>query len=184
MLQSKIEVILFVAGKPLSIKKLAEVSGTKTKEVEAVIKVLTERYNNNESGVRLVQSGNEVQFMTSPDHAKLVRDFLKSDITGELTRPQLETLTVVAYRQPITKPELEQIRGVNCSLILRNLMMRGLVDCEESKEKLGFVYRVTHDFLKFLGIANVSELPEYEKLRTNEYLEQVLATEENKDNAQ
>ena len=170
MLQSKIEVILFVAGKPLSIKKLAEVSGTKTKEVEAVIKVLTERYNNNESGVRLVQSGNEVQFMTSPDHAKLVRDFLKSDITGELTRPQLETLTVVAYRQPITKPELEQIRGVNCSLILRNLMMRGLVKEVEKPESLLPLYEATMDYLRHLGLRSVNELPDYNDLHKHPYI--------------
>lgn len=174
MLESKIESLLFIVAKPLSVKKLVEFLDAKSKDVEAALESLARRVNSAESGVRLVRSGNDVQLMTSPDHTKLVRDFVKEEVTGELTKPQLETLTVIAYRQPITKPELEQIRGVNCSLILRNLMIRGLIETEESKEKFGSVYRVTHDFLRFLGLTNVKELPDYEKLHKDEYIETVL----------
>lgn len=177
MLEPKLEAILFAAAKPLSIKKLSEALKAKPKEIETALGALQERLNVPESGLRIVRSGKEVQIMTSPDQTKLVRDFLKSDITGELTKPQLETLTVIAYRQPITKPELEQIRGVNCGLILRNLMMRGLIEPEESKEKLGSVYRVTHDFLGFLGIASVEELPDYEKLHTDMHITEILASQ-------
>lgn len=174
MLESKIESILFISAKPISIKKLAEFLDAKLKEIEDAVSALAKRLNGAESGVRLVRSGNEVQLMTSPDYTTLVRDFVKDEVTGELTKPQLETLTVIAYRQPVTKPELEQIRGVNCSLIIRNLMMRGLIEVEESKEKMGPIYRVTHDFLRFLGIADVRELPDYEKLHADQHVVQAL----------
>lgn len=173
-LGTKLEALLFAAAKPLTVKKLAEFLDAEVEEVEAALAQLIERLHTKESGIRLVRTGNEIQMMTSPDCTKLVRDFLDAEITGELTRPQLETLTVIAYRQPITKPELEQIRGVNCSLIIRNLLMRGLIEVEESKEKFGFVYRVTHDFLRFLGITSVAELPQYETLRHDQHVERVL----------
>ncbi len=124
--------------------------------------------------MRIVRTGSEVQMMTSPELSKLVRDFLKDELTGDLTRPQLETLTIIAYRQPITKPELEQIRGVNCSLIIRNLLMRGLIETEESKEKFGPVYRVTHELMRLLGITEVRELPDYDTLHTDAHIEAVL----------
>lgn len=173
MLIAKIESILFIVARPLSVKKLAEFLDVKKEAVETALAALAERLNTNESGLRLVRTGAEVQIMTSPEHSKLVREFVKDEVTGELTRPQLETLTVIAYRQPITKPELEQIRGVNCSLIIRNLLMRGLIETDESSP-LGALYRVTHDFMRFLGITHVRELPEYDALHAHEQLAAVL----------
>lgn len=175
MLEIQIESLLFVSAKPLTIKKLAEFLEVNQKEVEVALEILKQRVNKEESGIRIVRTGNEVQMLTSPDSAKLTREFLKDEITGELTKPQLETLTVVAYCQPISKAELEQIRGVNCGLILRNLMIRGLIESEESKEKFGPVYKITHDFMKFLGISDISELPDYEKLKSSEHLKNMMA---------
>ncbi len=174
MLEHKIESILFISARPLSVKKLADFLDAKPKEVEEALVALAKRLNEGGSGVRLVRSGNDVQLMTSPENTKLVRDFARDEVTGELTKPQLETLTVIAYRQPITKPELEQIRGVNCSVIIRNLLMRGLIEVEESKEKMGPIHRVTHDFLRFLGIADVRDLPDYEKLHSDTHVVQAI----------
>lgn len=112
---------------------------------------------------------------TAPEHAELVASFVEEDLHGELTRPQLEALTVIAYRGPITKSELEQVRGVHCGLILRNLMMRGLIQTEEDPAKLQMVYTVTMDFLRTLGVASVAELPEYEALHKEETIDRLLA---------
>jgi len=71
---------------------------------------------------------------TAKESSEIVEKFLKEELTGEMTRPQLETLTIIAYRGPMTKMEIEQIRGVNCSLILRNLLMRGLVEAKLDKK--------------------------------------------------
>ena len=85
---------------------------------------------------------------------------------GELTRPQLETLTVIAYKSPITKSEIEQIRGINCTMILRNLLMRGLIIEEEGT--LESVYTVSLETLSLLGITKVEDLPDYQKLHDEE----------------
>mgnify|MGYP003990065951 FL=1 len=126
----------------------------------------------------LVQSGEKYQLVSHPDNAKLVELFLKSDITGELTEPALETLTIVAYRGPITKPELEQIRGVNCSLILRNLLIRGLIERLEASKTQMPKYQATNEFVKFLGLSSVKDLEDYEKLSSHETLDEVLRSTE------
>lgn len=176
MLEAKIEAILFISAKPISIKKLAEFLDVDVKKVEEAVAGLLRRCDTETSGVRLVRSGSELQIMTSPDLTKLVREFVKDEFTGELTRPQLETLTVIVYRQPISKIELEQIRGINCSLILRNLAMRGLIEVEETKT--GSSYRASHEFMRFLGLSDVSQLPDYEKLHADEKIQTLLERKE------
>ncbi len=176
--KSEIESLLFVSSRPLSAKRLAEASGHSKKEVEEALEALAAEYDAREgSGVMLLRNGDEVQLATAPDNAEMVKAFLKDESFGELTRPALETLTIVGYRGPLTKAELEQIRGVNCSLILRNLMIRGLVETEGGRTddpSAPATYRVTFDFLRYLGIRQMSELPEYENLRSDENLQKLL----------
>lgn len=176
--KSEIESLLFVSSRPLSAKRLAEASGHSKKEVEEALEALAAEYDAREaSGVMLLRNGDEVQLATSPDNAEMVKTFLKDESFGELTRPALETLTIVGYRGPLTKAELEQIRGVNCSLILRNLMIRGLVETEGGKADdptAPATYRVTFDFLRYLGIRQMSELPDFENLRSDENLQKLL----------
>lgn len=167
---SKIESILFVASKPLSIKKIATVLDSNESEVSSAVDQLRAKYNNQNSGIVIMLNGQEVQMMASPDNKEIAENFIKSEVSGELTRPQLETLTVVSYCGPITKPELEQIRGVNCGLILRNLMLRGLIKETESGLNLLPAYEATMDYLRHLGINSLTELPDYGKLHNHPYL--------------
>ncbi|MFA6304829.1 MAG: SMC-Scp complex subunit ScpB [Patescibacteria group bacterium] len=176
-LKSQLESILLVTSKPISIKKLAEVLTVKPTEIEGLLTELADDYNNNGRGWRLLLNNDQVQLASSPENAELVKQYLKDDITGELTDPSLETLTIIAYRQPITKAELEQIRGVNCSLIIRNLMIRGLVEAEYNKQRAITLYSVTLDFLKYLGLNKVADLPDFEKLNSSENLAKLLAQE-------
>lgn len=172
-LKSQIESLLFISSRPLGLKELSQLTSAKVEEVERLIQELIREYKNRDSGLQIMQIGKNFQMSTAASNAKLVQNFLKDEMTGELTRPALETLTIIAYRGPISKSELEQIRGVNCSLILRNLMIKGLV--EEVKEKNGEVYyNITFDFMRYLGISDVSELPDYEKLSKNEIFQKVL----------
>jgi segregation and condensation protein B len=181
-IRNKIESLLFVSHQPLSVLQLKKLTDAKKKEVEDALKELTDHYKNqDDSGIMLVASGDKYQLVSHPDNAKLVESFLKSDVTGELTEPALETLTIVSYRGPITKPELEQIRGVNCSLILRNLLIRGLIERLESTKTQMPKYQVMHEFIKFLGMSSVKDLPEYEKLSTHETLDEVLRSTEEGD---
>lgn len=174
MLNSKIESILFIAARPMNVKKLSEICGASKDEVLEALDDLAGFYNKDARGIRLLRNGNDVQLTTAPESAKLVQDFIKDETTGEMTKPSLEALTVIAYRGPISKAELEQIRGVNCSLILRNLMMRGLVEMNGEPGEPQTTYRVTMDFLRFLGVAGVEDLPDYEKLRTHESVTKIL----------
>lgn len=176
MLRSKIESLLFIAARPLTVKRLMEACNASKEEVTAAIEQIAAACNDGDHGVRLLRNGNEAQMSTSPDNAKLIQEFLKDETTGELTKPSLETLTIIAYRGPITKAELEQLRGVNCSLILRNLLMRGLVEARGEPHDGATTFSVTMDFIRFLGVPNVEELPEYGKLRSHENVVRALET--------
>lgn len=173
-LVSKIESLLFITNQPFTIKRLAELTKTEKKEVEEAVALLTEQYNTGEKGIHIQRIGDKVEMATAPENSKLVKEYIKEEMTGELTRAALETLTIIAYRGPIARAELEQIRGVNCAVILRNLSMRGLVEAKEDKKKLQTSYNITLDFLKFLGVNQQSDLPEYEKLNSSENLQKVL----------
>ena len=168
--KSKIESILFVASKSLPTKKIAAVLKINDKEALELLKDLQLKYNNHDSGIAILQNGNEWQMVASADNKEASENFLKSEVSGELTRPQLETLTVVSYCGPITKPELEQIRGVNCGLILRNLMLRGLVKENEDNANLLPTYQVTMDYLRHLGLSSLEELPNYSELHKHPYI--------------
>lgn len=175
--KSEIESLLFVSSRPLSVKRLAETTGRDKKEIQEALDALLVEYDaRGESGFIVLRNGDEVQLATSPDHAEMVKTFLKDETFGELTRPALETLTIVGYRGPLTKAELEQIRGVNCSLILRNLMIRGLVESEGKPDDPASpaTYRVTFDFLRYLGIRQVNELPDFDALSSDENLQKLL----------
>ena len=178
-IKTKIESLLFVSSQPLSIAQIKKLTDSKKQEIESALKELEEKYKSQEdSGIMLVASGEKYQLVSHPDNAKLIESFLKSDITGELTDPALETLTIIAYRGPITKPELEQIRGVNCSLILRNLLIRGLIERIEASKTQMPKYQTTHEFIKFLGISSVKDLEDYKKLSSHETLDEVLRSTE------
>src|SRR3989344_4221552 len=174
-LAAKIESLLLVSAKPLSVKELAKFLQTTEDEIQAAVVLLQERFNRPEQGIHLLLNNKQLQFTTNPDYAKLVQEFLHDETTGELTKPSLETLTIIAYRQPVTKEELEHIRGVNCSLILRNLLIRGLVESQDERGGLATTYSVTMDFVRFLGINKVEELPDFARLNSSESLEAALA---------
>ncbi len=174
-LRSQLESVLFVASKPLALKKLAAVLGASEEETESLLKEVVLRYNDPDSGIILAQNNDEWQLVSRAENRELTEQFLKAEITEELTRPQLETLTVISYCGPITKPELEQIRGVNCSVILRNLMLRGLVKELDDELHLLSRYQVTMEYVRHLGLTSVEELPEYTELHAHEFVETIRA---------
>ena len=167
---SKLESILFVASKPLALEKIAKVLKLKTNQVEEFLIALEQKYTG-VSGVHIDRTGGYVQMVSNPQNVEVVEKFVKNEVQGELTKAQLETLTVVAYRGPITRPELEEIRGVNCAVILRNLAVRGLVVETSQKDSILDLYELSIDALRHLGIQTLSELPDYEGLHEHAHLE-------------
>ncbi len=172
-LKAQLESLLLAAGKAVAYDKLAQVLKVTTTEIITAIDELQKDYSARAAGLRLTITSREVALVTNPDYAPEVMELTQQEEMGELTRPQLEALSVVAYRGPISKAELEQIRGVNCSLILRNLQIRGLVQ-EVSGSGSGDLtrYEVTMDFLKHLGLASCHDLPNYQELSSHEILQQ------------
>lgn len=177
-LRRDLESLLLVSARPLTVRHLAKLTGSTEDDVRVALDELKQVYNTDQRGIQLQQAGQQVQLVTSPLAAKLIADFLKAEQSGDLTDPAIETLTIIAYRGPISKLELDQIRGVNCSLILRHLMIRGLVESEDDDAQMTTRYSVTLDFLRFLGLASIDQLPDYHALRNDENLKQLFALEQ------
>ncbi|HNP74753.1 MAG TPA: SMC-Scp complex subunit ScpB [bacterium] len=175
--KNQIESLLFVSHKPLSVKELAKLTGATEAATKTALVALADDYRLRSGGIQLLESGDKYQLVTAAASSQVVQKFIKSEMTGELTRPSLEALTIIAYRGPISKAELELIRGVNCSIILRNLLMRGLVESAEDKQRGITLYNITFDFLKFLGLSKIEELPDFEKLNRNNNLDKLLNAE-------
>ncbi len=169
-----VEALLFAHHVPVQIRKLAKLTELSEDVVRETVSKLQEAYKQRGGGIVIVQQDGAVQMTTAPETAEQVAAFLKTDQAGELTRPALETLTIIAYRGPVSKSEIELIRGVNCSLILRNLMIRGLVEEAGETETGSPIYQVTIDFLKFLGITDIAQLPDYQELNENVHLKELL----------
>jgi segregation and condensation protein B len=169
-----LESVLFVASEPLTIQKLAKSLDVNIEEIDQALAPLILKYSPAESGIVILRSGDEIQMTTNPELATTVEQFTKSEVFGELTKAQLETLTVIGYRGPITRPELEQIRGVNCAVIIRNLLLRGLVEEKDKSDSLMPVYEISIDAMRQLGISSTAELPDYDALHNHEYIQQVV----------
>lgn len=178
-LLSQIESILFVASQPLSLREIGKAVQKKEEEVRLAMEELKARYNHGASGIRILFVDDKVQMASAPENSAVVESFIKNEASGELTRPQLETLTVIAYRGPITRPELEQVRGVNCAIILRNLLWRGLVEENEDGNKLSPTYSLSLEALRHLGINSPADLPDYNQLHAHEFIEKALLSENN-----
>ncbi|MBI5135045.1 SMC-Scp complex subunit ScpB [Candidatus Uhrbacteria bacterium] len=170
-LQAALEAILFVSIKPLSMSTIAQLLHCDSSQAQEAVEALDQWYRGQNRGLQVLRQGNTIQLMSHPRFGALVSALYREETTGELTRPALETLTIIAYRGPIRKSELDQIRGVNCALILRNLMLRGLILEEEiAKERM---YCLTMECIRSLGISRVEELPEYALLHSNEKINAV-----------
>ena len=176
---SILESLLLAIGKPLAYKEINKLLECKDDDLKKLLSKLKEKYNQEDSGIHVLDNNKKVQFVSHPDNIKVLKDYFNDELSGDLSKPSLETLTIIAYRQPVSKEELEQIRGVNCSMIIRNLLIRGLIEESTDKESLSINYSVTMDFLKYMGINSVDELSDYEKLNSDENLIKLLDGSEN-----
>ena len=180
-IKSQIESLLFISAKPMAAKQLAGIMKNTVKEIEQAGDELVDDYKEAMRGIQIIKNNSKYQMVSSSDNARLVQEFIKDETTGELSRPSLETLTIIAYRGPVAKIDLDRIRGVNCSLIVRNLLLRGLIEAKYSNKKKAqsrnsgeTYYNVSFDFIKFLGINDIKELPDYERLNKDDTIDRML----------
>ncbi|MEK7636466.1 MAG: SMC-Scp complex subunit ScpB [Patescibacteria group bacterium] len=166
-LKQKIEGILFLSGEPISVKKLASLADVKINEIEEALEELSNDYH--ARGFRLAHKDGEWQIVTAPEISKTLEKFVQSEYSENLSRAALEVLTIVAYKGPLTRAEVEFIRGVNSVYSLRNLMMRGLIEKKDNpKDGRSHIYSVSFDFLRHCGLTNISELPRYQEFNSAE----------------
>jgi segregation and condensation protein B len=163
-LESKIESLLFYLGEPISIKELAKILTVEVSEIETAKNELKNSLG--ERGIVLIENDAHLSLGTHPSIANLIAEIRKEELSKELSKASLETLAIILYKnEGITRSDIDYIRGVNSSFILRNLSIRGLVEKvphETDNRKL--VYKPTNDLLQFLGITNTESLPEYNEI--------------------
>jgi segregation and condensation protein B len=164
-LRALIESLLFVADQPVTARQLANVLEVEEAAVEEVLLALDEAYVEGGRGLRLQRKGDRVQLVTVPEAAPHIQQFLGLELSGPLSQAALETLSIVAYRQPVTRAQVEAIRGVNSDGVLRTLVSRGLIESVGRLEQVGrpILYGTTFEFLQQFGLRSVDELPALEE---------------------
>ena len=173
-LKSKIESILFISGEPVKISRLVKVTGAKKPEVENALMMLENEYSTGR-GMVILKKEDEAQLATSPENSEIVSELVKSEIQENLSRAALEVLSIVAYRGPMTRVAVESIRGVNCSFTVRALLMRGLLErIENPEDSRSYLYKISFDFLKKLGLSKIEDLPDFETLSKDERVENII----------
>lgn len=163
---SVVESLLFVSGDPLSVKKISKIMKKNNSETEDAIVRLANEYKENNRGLRIIRKEDDVQLVSAPEFKEYVNKLFRSDLEEDLSRVSLEVLSVIAYRGPVSRVGIEDVRGVNCSFTLHNLLMRGLIErVENPNDSRSYLYKVSFEFLKHLGLGDVKELPGYEELK-------------------
>ncbi len=162
---AQLEAVLFIAKEPLSCRKLAQLAelpeGTK---VFTLLRQLNERYDQRQSAFRIVEVAGGYQLRSRPEFAPWLVRLQEVPVTVRLSSPAMETLAVIAYRQPVSRADIERIRGVQCGELIRQLLDRDLVKIVGRSEELGrpFFYGTTKTFLEVFGLGSLKELPDRE----------------------
>lgn len=161
-----IESILFAYGDPISIKELnyAINEELSNKEIELMLISLMEEYKENNRGIQIIKLENKYQMCTNKKYASFIKKILEPKKKKPLSQATLETLTIVAYKQPITKIEIEDIRGVKCDKVIQTLIENDLIVEAGRIDKIGkpIIYKTTNEFLKLLNIEKLNDLPPIE----------------------
>lgn len=162
-LKSQILSILFVASKPVTLKELSSALDIPEEEIKLAVSELVSE--NHTSGIILLAHNNRLQLASNPDNSSAVKKFLALELREKLTDAAVETLAIVLYKQPVSKAEIENIRGVNSQYSLRHLLIRGLIEKIPSpSDKRMQLYKTTLEFMQHLGIKDMKDLPSFEEL--------------------
>lgn len=164
-LESVIESVVFVAGEAISVSDLCVKFDVKPKEVEKAVNNLKKKYDE-KSGIQILFFNNKIQFSSNPKNVDYVTAVLNPIRQRNLTKATLETIAIVAYKQPVTRLEIEEIRGVNSDYAINVLLEHKLIEIVGRKDTVGkpSLFGTTDEFLKRFDISSVSELPKYEDL--------------------
>ncbi len=182
-LRAQLEALLFCHGEPVSFKKITSFLEVKEASVrEAAREMMVQLNDDEDRGLALVILDESLQLVTKPVFSFIMEKLVKEDLKEDLTPAALETLAIVAYLQPITRAEIDYLRGVNSTFTLRALLLRGLIRRSEERGAKGtYNYSVSFDFLKHIGITKPEEMPEYDKYKG--FLDNIRKAEVNRKNS-
>ena len=158
-LENKIEAVLFFKNEPVTLAELSKMFKVSRENLQSAISNLQKEYSGR--GIVLVTNEDEVSLGTHPDLSELIEDLQKEELSRELGRAGLETLAIILYKGPISRREIDHIRGVNSSFILRTLLVRGLIERTEGMER-SYSYKTTLKLLEHLGVTSRESLPDFE----------------------
>ena len=159
-IEKKIEAILFWKGEPMSKKKLGEIFKVEQEEINEGLRKLKE--NLTPRGVILIETDDEVMLGTAPELSEMIENLQKEELNKELSKASLETLSIVLYKNGVSRAELDYIRGVNSSFTLRALSVRGLIEkILDPTDNRRYIYKPSLELLSYMGVQSVTELPEY-----------------------
>ncbi|MGD8457722.1 MAG: SMC-Scp complex subunit ScpB [Anaerolineales bacterium] len=158
-LESSIEAILFVSSDSISSKRIADVLGVTTRVIEKALKSMEKDFKNR--GIRIQKSRDGYKFTTAPEAAFIIETYLNLESTSKLTQAALETLAIVAYQQPITRPMIDAVRGVNSDSVIKTLLSKGLIEEAGRSESPGrpILYITSPEFLQYFGLSSLKDLP-------------------------
>ncbi len=175
-LKSLLESLLFVSSKPLSVKYLTSLLNEPEEDIQNALQQLAN--DRLEMGVIVLESNGEYQMATAAANSTAVKNFLNADLREKLTDATVEVLAIIAYRQPISKAEIEAIRGVNSQYSVRHLLMRGLIEkIPNPNDSRSVYYQTSTEFLQHMGIASVKDLPSFEELTAQIKLPEITIAE-------
>lgn len=161
-----LEALLFAHGEPVSMNKIEKVLRVEAGKAEELVNLFKEELKRSERGLVLVFDSGKVQLSTKSQFGKVLSQFIKDELSEELSPAALETLSIIAYLGPITRTRLEYFRGVNSFFTLRNLMLRGLIERFPDPERVNsFLYKLTIETIRHLGLTDITNLPDYGKTR-------------------
>jgi len=162
-----IESLLFIWGEPLSINDISDVINVDKKECNALLKEMIDEFNYKSSGTKIIQINDSYQLSTHPEHFDYINKLCTPKTNKGLSTAALETLSIIAYKQPITRADIESIRGVKCDKSINTLIEKNLVTEVGRLDKTGkpILYGTTDFFLKYFGLTIIDELPQIEELK-------------------
>lgn len=168
--KSLLEGLLFVSGEPVTPAVLKNITEWPETEIKQILDDMVLEYRQNNRGLLILEIANGYQMTTNPSYAQWIKKFKSTSTANKLSVPALETLAIIAYKQPIIKAELEQIRGVNSDGVVKTLLDRRLIKIMGRKEMPGkpLLYGTTREFLQYFGLKDLTELPTLKELTRDE----------------
>jgi|LSQX01.3.fsa_nt_gb segregation and condensation protein B len=165
-LMSIVESILFVSGEPVDAKEIAQLLKMDIRSVRKLMKKMISTFDFERRGLQIIMANDTFQLATRPEHSTYIETYIGQERTKGISQAGLETLAVIAYRQPVTKSEIESIRGVKCDYVINSLINRGLIQEAGRMDAPGrpILYCTTDLFLRSFGLTSLEELPPLDEI--------------------